>query len=494
MTAFPDNNERNKHLGRLCFFQNQDFGLCHESGSYYFVHRASEAKVITDELGRAIWESLPGTEEEVVERSGEKAGAKKGLIQDFLRVTLCAGIINRMAEGMEEKAEKEGEEKGQEEGEKEEEGNSRFAAGEKLISSAGEAEDRFTSVPGLVSVIIITFNSEEHIKGCLESILNQAYENLEVIVVDNASKDRTVEIAQSCLPKAKVFPLQKNRYFPGAVNFGIGRAQGKFFLILNDDVELDQRCVDRLVERMMLEEQAGAVVPMMKFYNLRGFINGIGNQIREKGWGSDNFIGCVDVGQFSGLTEVPSACFAAVLLRRKAVEEVGLLDAKYKSYYEDTDWSFRCWMQGWKIVPEVRALVYHKFGAHWRTSERKLKLVARNRLRLALKLFEGRTFLRFLRNYVREDVRNCLSLLRRKEFGSAAAYLKAYISLALGLPGIHLQRWKFFHRKQPHLRASDILKKNPEPFSCLNDENVPVLDSGLISNYYSRHITGAIHK
>lgn len=457
MIAFPDNNERNKHLGRLCFFQNQDFGLCRESGSYYFVHRASEAKVITDELGRAIWESLPGTEEEVVERSGEKAGAKKGLIQDFLRVTLCAGIINRMAEGMEEKAEKEGEH-------------------------------------GLVSVIIITFNSEEHIKGCLESILNQTYENLEVIVVDNGSKDRTVQIAQTYSTRVKVFPLRKNIYFPGGVNYGIERAGGEFFLILNDDLELGAGCVSWLVERMEADDKAGAVVPIMKFYNLRGFINGIGNQIREKGWGSDSFIGCVDVGQFGGLTEVPSACFAAVLLRRKAVEEVGLLDRKYKSYYEDTDWSFRCWMQGWKIVPEVRALVYHKFGAHWRTSERKLKLVARNRLRLVLKLFQGRTLLRFLRNYVTEDARNNLSLLRRGEFGSAAAYLKAYASLALSLPGIYLQRRKLFHRKQPHLRASDILKKNPEPFSCLNDDNVPVLDSGLISNYYSRHITGAIHK
>jgi len=188
------------------------------------------------------------------------------------------------------------------------------------------------------------------------------------------------------------------------------------------------------------------------------------------------------------LTEIPSACFGAVALRRKAVEDVGLLDPKYKSYYEDSDWSFRCWMRGWKIVPEVRALVFHKFGAHWKTSERKLKLVARNRLRLILKLFQGRTLFRFLRNYVTEDARNSLSLLRREEFGSAAAYLKAYASLALSLPGIFLQRWKFFRKKQPLLRANDILRKNPEPFSCLNAENVPVLDSAIISNYYSRYL------
>ena len=481
-------------MSRLCFFQNKEFHLFLKSGKPYFIHRESRDRVITDDLGRAIWEGLPGEEEEVVKRSLEKAGAQESLARDFLRMMFSAGIINCMSEGTEEKAGKDGEEK--EAGDKnEEEKEEEFLAGEReLISRAEEAEEARLEASGLVSVIIVTYNSEEHIMGCLESVLNQTYQNIEVIVVDNASKDRTVEISQSYHPRVRVFALRKNLYFPGAVNYGIERAAGDFFLILNDDLELDSRCISRLAKRMSADAEAGAVVPMMKFYHLRGFVNGIGNQIREKGWGSDNFIGCVDVDQFGGLTEVPSACFGAVALRRKAVEDVGLLDPKYKSYYEDSDWSFRCWMLGWKIVPEVRALVFHKFGAHWKTMERKLKLVAKNRLRLILKLFQGKKFFRFLRSYVTEDIRNSLSLLRRGEFRSAAAYLRAYVSLALSLPRICLERRKFFHRKRPHLRASDILKKNPEPFSCLNDENVPVLDSAIISKYYSRYLAGAIQK
>ncbi len=463
-------------MGRLSFFQSKDFRLCPKAGKFYFVHRESGDRVITDSLGRAIWESLPGVEEEVIRKSADITGAQEDSVRDFLPVMLSAGIINRLAEGLEEKGEKKGEEEAEEEGGKK----------EKKEKEGKKKEE--TKNFGLVSVIIVTFNSEEHIKGCLESILNQTYKNLEVIAVDNASKDRTVEIARSYRPRVKLFPLRKNRYFPGAVNYGIERAGGDFFLVLNDDLELDSRCVSLLVERMSADAEAGAVVPMMKFYHLRGFVNGLGNQIRDRGWGSDNFIGCVDVGQFRGLAEVPSACFGAVLLRKKTVEEVGLLDPKYKSYYEDSDWSFRCWMRGWKIVPEVRALVYHKFGAHWRASGRKLKLVARNRLRLALKLFQGRILLRFLKSYVSEDVRNSLSLLRRGEFGSAAAYPNAYASLVLSLPGIYLQRRKFFRERWPLLRAGDILRKNPEPFSFLNDENVPVLDSGLISNYYSRYL------
>ena len=146
---------------------------------------------------------------------------------------------------------------------------------------------------------------------------------------------------------------------------------------------------------------------MMKFRRLPGFINGLGNHIRRRGWGSDNFIGVVDVGQFAGLNEVPSACFGAALLDRAAVDEVGLLDERYTAFYEDVDWSFRAWMKGWRIVPEAGATVYHEFGASY-PSRQKLCFVVRNRLRLVLKLFRGRWLLSFVKSYVIEDARGAL--------------------------------------------------------------------------------------
>ena len=437
------------------FFPSEDFEFRSESGKLFFVHRKSEARVSTDKLGRAIWENLPGLKEEVIQKSMEKADAKEDLVQDFLYVMQRAGLVK-----------------------------SSSAAKEKILP----AERAAKKDADLVSTIIVTYNSEEHIKDCVESVLSQTYKNLEVIVVDNASKDRTVKIVQTHYPRVRVFPLRKNLYFPGGVNYGIERAGGEYLLVLNDDLELDDNCVSRLVEKMISEKQAGAVVPMMKFYHLRGFVNGIGNQIRDQGWGSDNFIGCVDVGQFHGLNEVPSACFAAVLLRRKAVDDVGLLDRKYQSYYEDSDWSFRCWLRGWRIVPETEAVVYHKFGAHWKTSPHKLKLVARNRLRFVIKIFSKRRMLHFLKNYLREDLKNLLSLPRKKEFSLAFAYPGAYFSLALSLPDILLKRRKILRTKVPYLREDDVLRKNPDFWNCLNENNVPVLNTQLIREYYRQEI------
>lgn len=222
---------------------------------------------------------------------------------------------------------------------------------------------------------------------------------------------------------------------------------------------------------------------MMKFFFLRGFINGIGNHIRDHSWGSDNFIGCVDIGQFETLEDVPSACFGAVLLRRNAVRKVGYLDEKYTAFYEDTDWSFRCWLKGWTIVPAVKAVVYHKFGASY-PDRHKLKLVVRNRMRLVLKIFRGRILFGFMRRFWKEDLKNILSSLKKGRFGIAGAYAKAHASLLFQIPNILAEKRRLYRKKSPALQERDVLAKNPSFFSCLDENNQPVIDKRVLSEYY----------
>jgi GT2 family glycosyltransferase len=222
---------------------------------------------------------------------------------------------------------------------------------------------------------------------------------------------------------------------------------------------------------------------MMKFFHLRGFINGIGNQIWPHGWGTDNFIGHIDIGQFDGLTEVPSACFGAVFLRREVLEDIGLLDEKYGSFYEDVDWSYRCWLRGWNIVPQPEAIVYHKFGGTY-LARPKLMLTARNRLRLVLKIFQGKQMLGTLRRYMTEDIRNFLQFLKQKNFGFAMAYPEAYLSLALGLGNVLRERRRFRKRKLSGLRELDVLRKNIPFYHCLDPRGFPQLNVSVLLGCY----------
>ncbi|MFC2142295.1 glycosyltransferase family 2 protein, partial [Acidobacteriota bacterium] len=266
------------------------------------------------------------------------------------------------------------------------------------------------------------------------------------------------------------------------------QAKGRYVVFLNQDTEIDKDCVRRLYRKSLSDPSIGAVAPLMKFMELPGFINGLGNQINNHGWGTDNFIHCVDVGQFGDLTEIPSVCFGAVLLRRDALDRVGPVDEGYGSFYEDVDWSLRCWLGGWKIVPEAQAVVYHKFGASY-PSRRKLVFIVRNRLRLVLKTFQGRVMLGFLKNYMREDLRSTLSHVKKRDFGTVFCFVKAYVSLMFGFPGILLKRAAFMRSKDKTMRERDVLQKNPSFYCCLHAGlDMPEIDVAVIRRYYRRQL------
>jgi len=430
------------------FEKNPQFRL----ENHFFVNSGGH-KVVTDAFGAMIWEALPGTAADIAGRIAPSADVSGRMLEDFLRLMARAGI----------------------------------AVDSSTPPSARPAAA--APLPFSVSVVIVTLNGKAHIRECLASLRAQTCGPLDIHVVDNGSTDGTREIVRSEFPEITLHGLTKNLFYPGGVNYGIARTTGAAVLVLNDDVELEPDFVAEMARALAAAPRAAAVVPLMKLFYLRGFINGIGNHVRTKGWGSDNFVGYVDIGQFDGLTEVPSACVSAALIRRAAVDAVGPFDAAYRAYYEDADWSFRVRRAGWTINAAPRAVVYHKFSAFWKNMERKLKLAARNRLRFVLKNFDGRLRRAFLRSYVKEDLINILSLARHKRYAEAGAHIRAYFSLFLTLPDIWDKRaaakrtWKGAGASG---KVETILKLNPVQWSGMNTDNIPRLDAGIYFGYYAR--------
>jgi len=441
-------------LEKVRFRRSKAFRLVQEKDQAPFFVNVRKRRVLTDRVGRAVWESLPGDGARVCRKVRKDLLVSRRLVFEFLAVLAGAGIIER-----------DGGEPSREE----------------------RRRPRSRNPEDLVSVIIVTHNGERFVEKCFGSLRKQAYKNVEVVCVDNASTDGTVARVKRSFPGARVIALKKNLHYAAGINRGIAEARGRYLFILNQDTELERDCLLRLVDKAGSDQRAGAVVPMMKFSDSRGFVNGIGNQVNNHGWGTDNFIHCVDIGQFEDLEEVPSACFGAVMLRRAAFDDVGPVDPGYGSFYEDVDWSLRCWFRGWRIVAAPRAVVYHEFGGSY-MGERKLFFVARNRLRMVLKLFQGRVMLGFLKNYMREDLRNFLSLMKHKNMGPAACYVKAYLSLGARLPGIAFKRWAVMRRKKG-IRERDVLVKNPSFYCCLQPHlNIPEIDTAVIRRYYRWHL------
>src|ERR1019366_8409584 len=111
----------------------------------------------------------------------------------------------------------------------------------------------------LVSVTLITYNSGRFIKRCLESVLEQKYPNLEVVIVDNASTDGTVDILEQFQDKCRIYFNDENIGFAAAQNQAIGLAGGEWILTLNPDVLLLPNFIAALVEAGQIDPKVGSV-------------------------------------------------------------------------------------------------------------------------------------------------------------------------------------------------------------------------------------------
>src|SRR5579864_5370352 len=108
----------------------------------------------------------------------------------------------------------------------------------------------------LVSAIIVNWNGAEHLRICLPSLLSQSFSSLEVIVVDNASKDDSADVAREL--QARWLPLEENLGLAPALNRGAAIARGEFLLFVNNDMRFDREFVSTLVETLRSDDSVFA--------------------------------------------------------------------------------------------------------------------------------------------------------------------------------------------------------------------------------------------
>jgi GT2 family glycosyltransferase len=287
-----------------------------------------------------------------------------------------------------------------------------------------------------VSVVLVTYNSGEWIDACLASLRRQTHHALEVVVVDNGSPVDPVADVRRAHPEARYVRQPAGRSFASALNAGAAVATGSALLFLNPDVELEPDAIAQMVARLSTRPRVGAVAAKLRFHWAPAFLNGLGNRVEARSWGSDNAIGHLDLGQFDDRLLVPSACFAAALIPRDAWMAVGPVDEGYPMYYEDVAWCYRARRLGFDIVSAPDAVVYHAFGSRLASGDepgltpRKLAHVVYGRVRFASTALGGPTGRRFREAYLREDLANVRVMARRGDLAGVRAYARAWLRVA----------------------------------------------------------------
>jgi GT2 family glycosyltransferase len=259
----------------------------------------------------------------------------------------------------------------------------------------------------MVSVLITTYNSAEHLEACLESLRVQSYRPLDVIIVDNASEDGTRTILEKLHSEYHIICNETNVGFAAAQNQALRAARGRWILSLNPDVLLAPDFIERLVAAAEMHPEAGAACgkllrwdpgaanPQTKVIDSTGIY--FTRSMRHLDRGADE----PDTGQFERQEYVFGATGAAALYSRYMVEDVSvdgeLFDEQFFAYREDADLAWRAQMMGWRCLYTPDALAWHVRRV---TPERRARLPliinwhsVKNRFLMRAKNISGRLYL-----------------------------------------------------------------------------------------------------
>lgn len=235
--------------------------------------------------------------------------------------------------------------------------------------------------------MVLNWNGDRFVEECLISLEAQTYHPLEIIVVDNASTDGSVDFIKMRFPEVKLIVIERNLGFGGGNNIGIQASQGRYILVVNNDACLDPACIEELKRCIEKNERYGACASKILLKGEDGLIDSAGILVFPDGLSIGR--GRLEMGgRYDEEGEVFFSSGCASLLRREMLDDIGLFDEDFFAYADETDMGWRAQLAGWKCTYNPKAVVYHHHSASSSAySNLKAFLVERNRIWVAIKYF-----------------------------------------------------------------------------------------------------------
>jgi GT2 family glycosyltransferase len=227
-----------------------------------------------------------------------------------------------------------------------------------------------------LSIVIVSWNTRQLVVNCLKSLENSRLTiPMEIILVDNASSDDTVECVRKQFPETKIIQNDANLGFARANNLGLEISTGEFVALINSDVEVSEGSLEKMIAYMRQEPSVGMLGPKMIlrdgsvgrscyrfptvwrwFREALSLDTLLGKTAKFQDFEMSDF-------KYDRTTEVDVLTGWFWMVRRKAIEQIGFLDPQFFMYGEDIDWPKRFHDAGWKVVFFSEANAVHYCGA-----------------------------------------------------------------------------------------------------------------------------------
>ena len=294
-----------------------------------------------------------------------------------------------------------------------------------------------SSTDYLVSILIITYNQYSFTKKCMESILSHTTINKEIIIIDNASSDKTPAEIKKNYPQVKIYSNAENAGFPKAVNQGIKESNGKYILLLNNDTVTTKGWLERMLEVAESDDKIGIVGP------ISNAVSGV--QLDKDAKYPDiksmhEYARTVKNKNSGKIEEFPRVAFLCTLIKKEVIEKIGGLDERFSpGNYEDDDFCLRAQLAGYKTVIAKDVFIHHygskSFTADGEEKYRERLEINRNKfvekwggtpedIWLKGKQIKGRNIMITLnKNEFVENIERALPLIEEKDYTNALQLL-----------------------------------------------------------------------
>jgi GT2 family glycosyltransferase len=236
-----------------------------------------------------------------------------------------------------------------------------------------------------ISIIIVAWNSQDHIRVCLDSIIRpESPVGCEILVIDNASSDNTLQIVKRSHAQVGLIINQQNLGYAKANNQGIKKSTGRYVLLLNPDTEIHKGALNSMLDFMQAHPDVGALGPQL--VNPDGSIQsscrefpGFSTLLWEfsglsRLFPKSKIFGSWRMGYFGfdRTREVDQPMGSCLMLRRETLDQVGLFDETFPMFFNDVDLCYRIKATGWRIFFYSDAQVMHHKGASTGKAKRKM--------------------------------------------------------------------------------------------------------------------------
>ncbi|UCH33284.1 MAG: glycosyltransferase family 2 protein, partial [Armatimonadota bacterium] len=227
-----------------------------------------------------------------------------------------------------------------------------------------------------LSICIVNWNTREHLRDCLASLANHPPSRRhEIIVVDNASEDGSADMVAREFPDVRLIANERNEQYARANNQAIRASAGDMLLLLNPDVQVLAGAIDALLDFMDANPAAGACAP--KLVHPDGRVQRSVRSFPTPGALLADVLGLAQLfprsetlgryrlthWDYDSVREVDQPMASALMLRRKALRQVGLFDEQFPLFFNDVDLCYRLRRAAWRtyFVPQAQAI--HHVGA-----------------------------------------------------------------------------------------------------------------------------------